>query len=262
MIYFIKSKGVDDMQKRRQKINELINREGQITFSRLKSAFPDLSEMTLRTDLKYLDEIGAIIRIHGGAKSIETVAGTDGFLAQRTIRNHDLKIQIAQKAATLIRGQSSVFLDSGSTTTTLSKYIPDGPRQIFTSGLSCAMELAALKDATVHVIGGTLNKYSQSVAGSRSILEIQSYHFDICFIGVTSFSPEIGFCCEASDDCELKKTAIKQSSYVVALMDSSKFGMVNTNCICPVNGVDAVITDNGLTSEQRQYFEHCSVTVL
>ena len=250
------------MQQRRQKITELINREGQITFARLKSAFPDMSEMTLRTDLKYLDEIGAIIRIHGGAKSIETVAGTDGFLAQRTIRNHDLKYQIAQKAAGLIRGQSSIFLDSGSTMTAFSKYIPDGPRQIFTSGISCAIELAALKDATVHIIGGTMNKYSQSVAGSCSVLELQSYHFDICFIGITSFSPEIGFCCEGADDCILKKTAMKQSSYVVAMMDSTKFGLVNTHCICPIDGVDAVITDNAMTDEQRQLFIRHGVTVI
>ena len=250
------------MQKRRQKITELVNREGQITFARLKSAFPDMSEMTLRTDLKYLDEIGAIIRIHGGAKSIDTVAGTDGFLSQRTIRNHELKIQIAQKAANLIRGQSSIFLDSGSTTTAMSKYIPDGPRQIFTSGLSCAIELAALKDATVQIIGGTLNKYSQSVAGSRSILELQSHHFDICFIGVTSFSPEIGFCCESADDCILKKVAINQSSYVVALMDSTKFGLVSTNCICPIDGVDIVISDNGLSDEQRRLFTNHGVSVL
>ena len=62
------------MQQRRQKITELVNREGQITFARLKEAFPDMSEMTLRTDLKCLDEAGAIIRIHGGAKSIESCA--------------------------------------------------------------------------------------------------------------------------------------------------------------------------------------------
>lgn len=250
------------MQKRRQKITELINREGQITFSRLKLAFPDLSEMTLRTDLKYLDDIGAIIRIHGGAKSIETVAGTDGLLAQRTVRNHDLKVQIAQKAAALIRSQSSVFIDSGSTTTALSKYIPDGPRQIFTSGLSCATELAALKDATVQIIGGTLNRYSQSVAGSRSVLELQSYHFDICFIGITSFSPDIGFCCEAADDCELKRAAMRQSSYRVALMDSTKFGLMNTHCICQAEGFDAVISDDALTTEQQEFFRSRGLSVI
>lgn len=250
------------MQQRRQKITELINREGQITFSRLKSVFPDMSEMTLRTDLKYLDEVGAIIRVHGGARSIETVAGTDGFLAQRSSRNSELKTQIAQKAAALVRTHASIFLDSGSTATELSKYIPDGPRQIFTTGLSCATELAMLKDATVQIIGGTLNKYSQSVAGSRSILELQSYHFDICFIGVTSFSPGTGFCCENADDCLLKRTAMKQSSYVVAIMDSTKFGLINTNCICPVEGVDVLVSDDALTGQQRQFFADHGVVVI
>ena len=40
------------MEQRRQKITELVNREGQISFTRLKAAFPEVSEMTLRTDLK------------------------------------------------------------------------------------------------------------------------------------------------------------------------------------------------------------------
>ena len=41
-----------DMGERRSGIVELINQEGYVSFSRLKSAFPDVSEMTLRTDLK------------------------------------------------------------------------------------------------------------------------------------------------------------------------------------------------------------------
>lgn len=250
------------MQQRRLKITELINREGQITFPRLKQAFPDMSEMTLRTDLKYLDETGAIIRIHGGAKSIETVAGTDGLLAHRTVRNQELKMQIAQKAVSLLHPQSSVFIDSGSTTTVFSRYIPDEPRQIFTSGISCATELAALNRASIHLIGGNLNRYSLSVAGSRSILELQSYNFDICFLGVTSFNPNVGFCCEGQEDCILKQVALSRSLYTVALMDSTKFGLSNTHCVCPPNGVNAIVTDDLLTDEQRKYFVDLGVTVI
>lgn len=250
------------MQQRRQKITELVNREGQITFARLKQAFPDMSEMTLRTDLKYLDENGAIIRIHGGAKSIETVAGSDGLLAHRTVRNQEKKIQIAQKAVTLLHSNASVFIDSGSTTTFFSRYIPDAPRQIFTSGITCATELAALNQATVHLIGGRLNRYSLCVAGSKSVLELQSYHFDIGFIGVTSFNPKLGFCCEGEEDCALKQVAIRQSEYTVALMDSSKFGLSSTHCFCPPDGIDAVVTDDAITEEQRKFFEDLGITVI
>lgn len=242
------------MQKRRQRITELVNREGQITFARLKLAFPEISEMTLRTDLKHLDEIGAIIRIHGGAKSIDTIAGTDGFLSQRIVRNQERKLQIAQKAVQLVHGKGSAFIDSGSTTTLLSRYFPDEARQIYTCGVSCATELAVLTKPTVHLLGGQMNRYSLSVAGSRSMLALQSCHFDICFLGVTSFQPGFGFCCESEGDCALKQIALQQSEFRVALMDSTKIGLYSTHCICPVDGVDAVVTDDGITQEQRDYF--------
>lgn len=249
------------MQQRRQKIAEFINREGQITFSQLKEAFPGTSEMTLRTDLKSLDESGAIVRIHGGAKSIGTVAGTDGFLSMRVVRNQELKRQIARKAIDLLPGRSCVFLDSGSTAMLLARYIPDEPRQIFTSGLSCATEMASLKLPAIHVIGGNLNRYSLSVSGSRSIVELQSYNFDICFLGVTSFHPTLGYCCEGQEDCMLKQTALARSVYTVALVDSTKFGHRNACCICPPDGVDAVVTDDGISQEYRDHFERLGVAV-
>jgi len=249
------------MQQRRQKIAEIVNREGQVTFAVLKSAFPEISEMTLRTDLKYLDDNGVIIRVHGGAKSIDTIAGTDGYLSQRIVRNQEKKLQIARKAALLVHGKGSTFIDSGSTTTLLSRYFPDEQRQIYTSGVSCATELAALKKPTVHLLGGQMNRYSLSVAGGRSLLELQSCHFDICFLGVTSFQPEFGFCCESESDCVLKQMALKQSSYKVALIDSSKFNIYGTHCICPVNGVDAVVSDDELGEKQKQYFLRHGIAV-
>lgn len=250
------------MQQRRQKITELINQEGQITFARLKEAFPDVSEMTLRTDLKALDEKQAIIRIHGGARSIEIVAGTDGPLARRSIRKQQEKLQIAKKAIPLLRSCSSVFLDSGSTTATLARFFPDEPRQIFTSGISCASELAVLEKATVHMLGGQLNRYSLSVSGSRSILELQDHHFDICFLGVTSFHPDVGFCCGGAEDCALKQMAIRRADLTVALMDSGKFGLTHAHCICKPEGVDILVTDNAMSPEQQEHFIQRGIRLL
>ena len=44
------------MEQRRNAIVELVNREGSLSFVQLKEAFPSVSEMTLRTDLKALDQ--------------------------------------------------------------------------------------------------------------------------------------------------------------------------------------------------------------
>ena len=46
---------MDAMERRREAIVRLVNEKGAISFAGLKEAFPQVSEMTLRTDLKALD---------------------------------------------------------------------------------------------------------------------------------------------------------------------------------------------------------------
>ena len=63
---------------RRNNMLSFINDHGIVTFDDLKDYFPDVSEMTLRTDLRELDLSKQIIRIRGGAKSIqETTKAND-----------------------------------------------------------------------------------------------------------------------------------------------------------------------------------------
>lgn len=105
---------MDSMETRRNAIVDLINENGTVSFSQLKDAFPNVSEMTLRTDLKLLDESKRILRIHGGAKSVQVLIGTDDFLNRKSVRNIPQKQKIAEKALTLLRPDTTVFLDSGS----------------------------------------------------------------------------------------------------------------------------------------------------
>ena len=161
------------MEQRRNQIVELVNRKGSISFAQLKEAFPSVSEMTLRTDLKALDEARRVVRVHGGVKSVEQVVGTDDLLSRRSARNAEAKQLIAEKAAALLRPNTTLFLDSGSTTTAVARCIPDQPMLIYTSGLSCAMELAKLEKPHVSLPGGSLNRFSMSVCGTQSVQTLE-----------------------------------------------------------------------------------------
>ena len=89
---------MDAMEIRRNAIVELVNKYGTVSFSQIKEQFSNVSEMTLRTDLKALDEAKEIVRIHGGAKSVQLVIGTDDYLTRRAVRNIQAKQEIARKA--------------------------------------------------------------------------------------------------------------------------------------------------------------------
>lgn len=253
---------MDSMETRRNAIVELINEKGNVSFSQIKEVFPNVSEMTLRTDLKLLDESKRILRIHGGAKSVQVIIGTDDFLNRKSVRNIPEKQEIAKKALTLLRKNTTVYLDSGSTATMFARCFPDQSNLIYTTGLSCATELANLSEPTVMLPGGKLNRYSQSVFGFSAIKELERVNFHQAFLGITGFHPSCGFTCGISDEAFLKQTAIRQSEQVVMLMDSSKIGVKCSFGVCSFSDVDILVSDGKLPEDILEECEKQGVTVL
>lgn len=253
---------MDTMEQRRNAIVEFINEKGNITFAQLEKRFPNVSQMTLRTDLKALDELRKIVRVHGGAKSVEVVLGTDDYIGQRTVRNVEEKESIAKKALKFIRPNITVFLDSGSTTTVLARIWPDQPDFIFTSSIVCAAELSKLKNPTVFIVGGKLNKYSMSVCGLQAIESLKSVNFDLAVLGVTSYSSDSGFSCGVLMESYLKQAALRQSAEKIVLMDSSKTGKKSTFQVCWLKEVDTVISDQNISDDFQTECEEAGVALL
>ena len=228
------------MEQRRNTIVELVNQNGHISFAQLKKKIPQISEMTLRTDLKALDEAKRIVRVHGGAKSVDVVIGTDDLLSRRQVRN--------------IEANTTIFLDSGSTTTALAACMPDQSNLIYTNSLTCAVELCKLTQPAIHVIGGAANRYSMSVCGIRAFQEVQGINFDQAIMGVTSYCEPTGFNCGVEDEAFLKRSVIQRADQRIVLMDSSKVDVKNTYSICKLSDVDIIISDGNLPDE---FLEEC-----
>lgn len=252
---------VESMEQRRSAIVELVTAKGSVNFAQLKEAFPQVSDMTLRTDLKALDAARRLVRVHGGAKSVEVVVGTDDLLGRRAARNADAKQKIAQKAVGLLHANTTFFLDSGSTATAVARAVPDEPYLIYTSGLSCAIELARLTVPRVFLPGGALNRYSMSVCGVQSLQDIQRVNFDLMLLGVTSYSPEAGFTCGVEEESQLKRAVMRRADQVAVLLDSSKLGLKASFTICDLPDVDIILSDGNLPEDFLTECRRCGVTV-
>ena len=247
---------------RQNKLIELINTLGSVSFSTLKESFPQVSEMTLRRDLESLDSAKQIIRVHGGAKSVDVVIGTDDLYNKRTTRNADAKKLIARKAIQLVNDNSSIFMDSGSSTTEFARVFPDGRFLVFTCGISCALELTRLSETQVYMVGGRINPYSLSVNGSRSLTFLDNISFQTAFLGVTGYIHGRGFTCGSEEDCELKRAVIRKSEKVVVLMDSKKIGISSTFTFANLDEVDIVVSDSELSESAKQEFREANIEIL
>lgn len=251
------------MATRRDRILDLIRKEGEVNFAKLKSTFPNVSDMTLRRDLEMLDQEKLIVRVHGGARSISTVIGfAEDVYSKRSIENSEQKTLIANKAISLIQPDMSIFLDSGSTTTTLAHVIPDVNCLIYTSGVTCALELARLTAANVHLTGGQLNFNSLSTYGSYMVGQLECVNFNIVFLGATGYSPSTGFTTGLYDESELKRMVMKKAQKIVVLMDSSKVGKILPYTFAKPGDIDMVISDGNLAPETIKQLQEKEVIVL
>lgn len=245
------------MEARRKLIIDLVKQHGEVSMEQLKEIFSHVSEMTLRRDLEVLDQSKQIVRIHGGARSIGAIVGSSEELyANRSQENADKKKIVAEKALQLIEPNTSIFIDSGATATILTHIMPDDNFLIFTSGITCALELTRLKKSVVYMTGGRINRNSISTNGPQIISQLENINFDIAFLGVTGFTMRTGFTVSVFDDCELKRSVISKAQKVVLLMDSSKVGKVMPFTFATPDSIDILVTDGELDSEiVRQLLE-------
>ena len=253
---------METMEQRRKQLLQWINEKGEVRFAELKAKFPHVSEMTLRTDLKMLDEEKKILRVHGGARSVQALIGTDDFLQRKLVRHITEKEIMAQKAVALLEKDTTIYLDSGSSTTAMAKQIPDASYLIYTTGLSCATALADLKNPEVMLPGGKFNRYSHSVYGYSAIKELEQVNFSQVYLGVTGFHPEAGFSCGMKEETILKQQVIKQAEQVIVLMDSSKIGVKCSFQICQLADIDILIVDDHFPEEIRALCQREGVTVI
>lgn len=252
-------------EERREKIIRLVNRSGEVSFAEIKAILPDVSDMTVRRDMEYLGQCNKIVRVFGGAKSVDYLVGaSEAGYAKRSIEQAEGKAQIARKAVQLLKEDTAVFLGSGTTTAQFAKVFPNGKYFVTTTGLNCAIDLSALSNVSLMMLGGSVNKNSFCVNGTIADKMISDMHFNIAFLGVGGYLPGKGFTTSVIEDYILRQTIVKSSDTTVVLMDSKKFGRtgVSTFTFAAPELIQYVISDDELPVKAREELESHGITVL
>ena len=127
---------------RREIMNSYIQNKREVRVKELEEMFPEVSSMTIRRDLAQLESEGYIIRVRGGARSIDSISGPrEDVYSMRAVENVDAKVKIAKKAIKFIETGRSIYIDSGTTMMCLSTVLPDEDFSILTSGPNIALEI-------------------------------------------------------------------------------------------------------------------------
>jgi len=243
-----KSSQPRNTKQRRHTIMQLLQEQGEVSVEQLVQLF-DISEVTIRKDLSALETSGFLLRKYGGAILMPKEIMDESENNELTKR----KLVIAKAAAERIRDHNRIIVDSGSTTAALIKQL--NLKQglvVMTNSLSVATELRALEnEPTLLMTGGTWDTRSESFQGKVAEQVLRSYDFDQLFIGAdgidlargsTTFNELVG----------LSQVMAEVSREVVVMVESQKIGRKMPNLELTWQQIDVLITDTGLSEQDKQ----------
>lgn len=234
-------------EERQDKIYELILKNKSITVEELSNIF-EVSFVTIRKDLRQLENKGLIIRTHGGAM-VEDVISSEIPYMDRYTKNSNIKLNISKIASEYIRNGTTIFIDAGTTTVNLYKYIKRFQDLVvvtndLTTGKLIYDDLNPKSNNKIIFIGGQISLSSGSCYNSDAINTIKNYRFDICFMGCDAIDLNTkSIYTTSSDKGIFKNKAVEVSDKRVLLSDSSKVGKKGIYKAADLKEFDLIITD-------------------
>ncbi|MDI9221480.1 DeoR/GlpR family DNA-binding transcription regulator [Pantoea sp. EA-12] len=252
---------------RRNRIVDMVNSTGSRLVSDI-SAELGVTEVTVRADIRLLEEKGLVTRFHGGAASIEASANdANPTLAEVSLHERyqlaaDPKLRIAIQAAKLVKEGDTVILDSGSTTKLLAEALAERQNiTVITNSLPAANILSNNKDITLVVCGGTVRHKTASLHGNIAELALRDVSANLMFVGADGLDIENGIT-TFNEGFAISAVMADASRQVIVLTDSSKFGRKGFNQVLSLDKIHTVITDEDAPEEALNELRKQGKTVI
>ena len=175
---------------RKQQILQILTEEKQVMSGELSQRF-NVSEDSIRRDLRELAAEGKLQRVHGGALPVSAAIAP---IETRKSVQIDSKQAVARAAAALIQPGQVVIVDGGTTTATMIGFLPaDLSCTVVTHSPGIAVALVDHPRIEVILLGGRVFKHSVVAVGAETLAGMARINADLFFMGVTGVHPRAGF---------------------------------------------------------------------
>lgn len=207
------------------------------------SQFLNVSESTIRRDLKELEEEKLLRRTHGGAISLQNVNFEPSF-NEKEDKFQKEKKAIARKAMEFIEEEDTILLDSGTTTFQLVKELYVFSRlTVVTNSLVFAQELQDVPGIEVVIVGGNVRKETCALVGPIAESALSMMRVDKAFIATNGFEVEGGLTTPNLLEAATKRKMIEMSKQVILLADHSKAEKTTFAKFAEIDKIDKCIMD-------------------
>jgi DeoR family galactitol utilization operon repressor len=244
------------LSEREKVILRLLTERGSLSVNALSREL-GVSEVTVRSDLKGLEEGGYLTRARGGAHP----SLHHGVLERQGLRTTE-KTRIALAAAELVRDGDRIMIEAGSTTALVARSLL-GKRdvQVVTNSMLILANARLNAALQVTMTGGEFRRETESLVGPIALRTIAGLNVRVAFVGTDGFSLARGMTTQLVEGAEIVKAMRAQAEETWLVADSSKYGKVGFVSVLELQNVTGIITDNGIGQDALRELAEASIEV-
>ncbi|HEY4352780.1 MAG TPA: DeoR/GlpR family DNA-binding transcription regulator [Paraburkholderia sp.] len=211
-----------------------------------------VSEMTVRRDIAASP--GKFTYLGGYIVSATDVPNNAGYsLEEEQDHYAQAKAEASSIAAGLIVSGETIFVDCGTTLTTLARLIPAETHvTVVCYSLNVAEILRRKPNVRMILLGGVYVPSSDSFSGEESIEVLRRMGINKAFLSAGGVDPARGVTCWNFHEVALKQAAMASSVESHLVVDSSKFGVVKAVRFSQIDDFNSIITEKGQEARRHK----------
>lgn len=219
----------------------------------------DVSEATVRRDLKALSDEGQLDLVYGGATLRRP---SDFSFRSKSQRNIDAKHVIGKLAAGLVTDHSQIFVDSGTTCFEMAPYLKRKRNlSVIVNSARLALELD-VPGLSVILLGGQYRPEQMDTIGPLATAALEQLRGYVCFVGTDGASMDFGLAAADMNSADLNRLAASQAREVVLVADQTKFLSPSLFKIVGWEVVSRVVTDAAPEPDWTRFFDDRGIQVI
>ncbi len=237
------------IEERHQKIYQMIKEKGRIEVQELSTLF-NVSDDSIRRDLRILEQKGILERTYGGAV-LPKKANYYPSYTERMKSNKKNKEGIAKLAASFIQDGDTIFLDGSTTVAELIPYLNRFENlTVITHSVMIGYEIVhAEGNIQLIMIGGSVHQKAANAFGIDTVKAIEKLRVDKVYVAPCAISAEGGLSCSSIEEAPIKKAIMEAGREVYLMVESDKFGKRSLVSFAPLAVEQTIITDAKMTPE-------------
>jgi ribose transport system substrate-binding protein len=215
---------------RQRKIIELLLQHGQVSVEQL-TALLQVSSVTVRNDLRSLQQQEKLIRTRGGAavgklrNAHPTDPGSNPGHTPSETESYSSVQRIAQRAASFVREDDTILIESSALTLAMVDYLaPIKSLTVLTNSIFIATSLARNPTNQILLVGGGLALDHDTLDGRFSAEALAQLRIRKAFLACDGVSREQGFASDDLDRAKLKTLFLACATDVILLAPAAAIG--------------------------------------